>query len=70
MEVSGQLHTPVALTLERKPLYPLDKRLCGPQSWSGYYGGEKDLIPAGNQTLAIQPIACHCTGWTGLFAAY
>jgi hypothetical protein len=40
MEVSGQLHDPAALPPGKKPLYPLDKRLGGPQSRSGR-GGEK-----------------------------
>jgi hypothetical protein len=28
-----------------------------PQSWSGRYGEEKNLAPAGNSTLAVQPVA-------------
>jgi len=40
-------------------LYPLDRRLGGPQSWSGNGGKEKlpSLHPAENLTLVIQPIA-------------
>jgi hypothetical protein len=34
---------------ENKPLYPLAKRMGGPQSWSGYCG-EKSLTSARNQT--------------------
>jgi len=41
MEVTGQLHTPAALTPGQSPWYPLDRRLCGPQSSSGHGGEEK-----------------------------
>jgi hypothetical protein len=40
MEVSGQLHSPVVLPPGKKPWYPLDRRLDGPQSRSGH-GVEK-----------------------------
>jgi len=36
MEVSGQLHTLAALTLRKKPQYPLERSLGGPHSQSGY----------------------------------
>jgi hypothetical protein len=36
--------------------YPLDKRLCEHQSRFGHYGEEKDLAPAGNRILAVQPV--------------
>jgi hypothetical protein len=36
--VSGQLHSPAALPQGKSPLYPLDRRLGGPQSWSGRCG--------------------------------
>jgi hypothetical protein len=53
--------TPRLLYPRRKsPRYPLDTRLGGSQSWSGHCGEEKNLAPARNQTLAIQPIACRC----------
>jgi hypothetical protein len=35
MEVSGQLHAPAALLPGKKPWYPLDRKLGGPQSRSG-----------------------------------
>jgi hypothetical protein len=35
MLVSCQLHTPAALPRGKSPRYPLDRRLGGPQSWSG-----------------------------------
>jgi hypothetical protein len=37
--VSGQRHAPAALYPRAKdPQYPLDRRLGGPQSWSGHKG--------------------------------
>jgi hypothetical protein len=51
MEVSGQLHAPAGLPPGRKPPYPLDRRLGGPQSRSGRGGEKKILIVSG---LAFQ----------------
>jgi hypothetical protein len=45
----------------KKPRYPLDKRLGGPQSRFGCCREEKNLSPAGNRTLAVQPITHRCT---------
>jgi hypothetical protein len=46
MEVSGQLHTPVALSPGKKnPWYRLDRRLGGPQSRSGRGGEEINSQP-------------------------
>jgi hypothetical protein len=42
MEVSGQLHVPAALLRGKRPWYPLDRRLGGPQSRSGRGGEEKN----------------------------
>jgi hypothetical protein len=42
MEVSGQLHAPVALPQRKGPRYPLDRRLVEPQSRSGRGGEEKN----------------------------
>ena len=48
MEVSHHLHYPAALRR-----YPLDRKLGGPQSWSGRFGGEyKSLVPTGIRTPA------------------
>jgi hypothetical protein len=44
MEVSGQLHTPAALPPGEEPLFPLDRRLGGPQSRSGHGGEENSQI--------------------------
>jgi hypothetical protein len=40
--VSGQLHASAALISGKEPLYPLDRRLGGPQSRSGRGGEEKN----------------------------
>jgi len=42
MEVSGQLHAPAALPQGKSPWYPLDRRVCEPQSWYGRGGEEKN----------------------------
>jgi len=72
--VEVQLHTFLTLALHGRwvvsfmpwLLYPqvnspcclLDRRLDGPQSWSGCSGRETEiLVPARNQTLVIHPIA-------------
>jgi hypothetical protein len=46
-----------ALTLGKSPSYPLDMRMGGPQSRSGRYGGEKNLVPAWNRNPTVQPVA-------------
>jgi hypothetical protein len=37
--------------------YPLDRRLDGPQGRSGHGGEEKNLVPAGNRTPAVELIS-------------
>jgi hypothetical protein len=44
MEVSGQLHAPAALPLEKSPRFPLHRGLDGPQSRSGRGGEEKNPV--------------------------
>jgi hypothetical protein len=64
MEVSGQLHALVTLSLGKEPRYPLDRMLGGPYGLdTGHYEVEKNSYPARNQTLAIQPIALHSKFW-------
>jgi hypothetical protein len=46
MEVSGRLHVPAALSSGKRPQYPLEMLLGGPQSCSGCCGEEKNLDPA------------------------
>jgi len=41
MKVSGQLHAPPLYPNRKTPWYPLDGRLDGPWSWSGYGDEEK-----------------------------
>jgi hypothetical protein len=58
--VSGQLHAPAALPTGKKPPYPLDRTLDGPQSRSGRRGEKKILDPVGTRTpdsSAVQPAA-------------
>jgi hypothetical protein len=50
MEVSCRFHSPAALSPGNNPLYPLDRRICGPQSHSESCG-VKSLSHAGNITL-------------------
>jgi hypothetical protein len=53
MEMSGQLHTPDAF-----PRYPSDKRLGGPQNWSGSWREEKNLSPARNCSPSLYRPSC------------
>jgi hypothetical protein len=57
MEVSGQLHAPVALPQGESPFYPLDRRLGGPQSRSGSGGEEKNsqLLPGTEPQKSDRP---------------
>jgi hypothetical protein len=45
MEVSGQLQAPAAVAHGINTQYSLNRRLSGPQSWSGHNGEEKNLCP-------------------------
>jgi hypothetical protein len=45
MDMSCQLHAPAALPQGKRPWYPLDRRLGGPQSRSGRGGEEKNSRP-------------------------
>jgi hypothetical protein len=42
---------------ERASRYLLYRRLAGPQSRSGRYGEEKNLVPAGIETPAVKSVA-------------
>jgi hypothetical protein len=59
MEVSGQLHAPVALTPGKSLRYPLDRRLGGPQTRSGQSGEDEKFhhATAGNWTPVVQSVA-------------
>jgi len=46
----GQLHAPAALPPCKSPLYPLNRKLGGLQSWSGCFGEAKTLDPTWNLT--------------------
>jgi hypothetical protein len=56
MEVD-QLHTPDALLLGKSPR---KKGRVGPRAGLGAME-RKNVIPAGNQTMAVQPVACRYT---------
>jgi hypothetical protein len=51
MEVSGQLHTPAALTPRKQPLVPIVQEAGSTQSWSAYCEEEKNL----SQLQGIEP---------------
>jgi hypothetical protein len=54
MKVSGHIHAPAALLSG----YPLDRRMGGPQSWSGQSAEEKNCHPLLRLELSIlQPVA-------------
>jgi hypothetical protein len=60
MEVSVQLHDPVALPPGKEPRYPLDKRLGGLQNRSGHSGEEKNYQPrreSNPRTPIVQAVA-------------
>jgi hypothetical protein len=51
MEVSGQLHGVVTLPLAKVPPVSIERKLGRPQSQSGCFGEEKNLLPL----LGIKP---------------
>jgi hypothetical protein len=59
MEENGQLHAPATLPFRGKtPWYPLNRRLGEPQSRSGHFGEEKNVLTQRRiVTQIIQPIA-------------
>jgi hypothetical protein len=58
VEVSHQLHAPAALPPGKSPLYPLDRRLGGPQSRSEHGGEAKNSQPLPRfEPPIIQPVA-------------
>jgi hypothetical protein len=55
----------------KRPRYPLDSRLDGPQNRAGRREEEKTLVPTGTQTSTpptVQPIASRHTDCTELWA--
>jgi hypothetical protein len=61
----GQRHAQVELYPGIKdPRYPLDRRLCGPQSWFGQRGYRKHpFASAGDRTPVVQSVVRHYTDW-------
>jgi hypothetical protein len=56
MELSGQLKTPAALTLEGAPGTHCVGGWMGSRALWTLWGTEKCLAPVGNRTLAVQPV--------------
>jgi hypothetical protein len=54
---SGQFHAQAALPQGKSLWNPLDRRLGGPQGWSGHSGKKKNSQPLlGLKPLIIQPV--------------
>jgi hypothetical protein len=51
MEVCGHLHAPAVLLPGKSPLYPLNRRLGGPQNVRYFYVCRKALTGIGNEIL-------------------
>jgi hypothetical protein len=56
MEINDQLFIPAALPQQKRPQYPLNRCLDGPQGQAGYFREEKniELIP---DSSVIEPVA-------------
>jgi hypothetical protein len=66
LEVSGQLQARPLYPRGKRPRYPLDRRLGGPQSQSGPRGEEKILDSTGTRTptpSVVQPVASRYTNY-------
>jgi hypothetical protein len=53
----SSLMPPLLYPRRKRPRYPLDRRLGGPQDRSGRSGEEKFFSPSGNLIPADQPVA-------------
>jgi hypothetical protein len=58
LEVSGQLHAPIALPPGKELWYPLDRRLDGSQSWSGRREKRNFLTLPGLELRPLDRPAC------------
>jgi hypothetical protein len=69
MEVGGQFHSLAALPPGKEPLYPVDRRVGGPQSRSGCGSEEKNSQPppprrkSNPRTSIVEPVAQRYTEW-------
>jgi hypothetical protein len=60
MQMSGCFMPWLLYPPGKEPWYPVDRRLRGPQSWSGHTGEEKNSQPlTGLGIPIIQPVAQH-----------
>jgi hypothetical protein len=44
MEVSGQLHTPADLSIEKETILPVDRRKDVSQNFSGHFTGKNKIL--------------------------
>jgi hypothetical protein len=63
LDAGGQFHAPVTLLLGIILRCPLVTRMCGPQNRTASSGEEKNLLPAGNRTLAVKLTSHRCTSY-------
>ena len=66
----GQLRALALLPPGKEPWYPLNRRLGGPQSWSGSYREQKHFLPlqdSNSGLSSLQPNKCtNYLGWLPL----
>ena len=57
-EVNGCLHNRPLYHQRKSRRYPVNKRMCGPQRWSGRFGGKKNLLRLpDHEPRLVQPVA-------------
>jgi len=67
MEVSGQIHALAAFYQGKKPGYPLNINLRGPQNQYGWFGRTENLLPlTGFEPSTIQSATSHNIDYTML----
>jgi hypothetical protein len=64
IQVSNQRHAPAVLfPRQRTPRYPLDRRLGGPERWSGHRGYRRNHLPLPGTEHRTSSLVRHCTDW-------
>jgi hypothetical protein len=66
MELSGQLHAPVALPPGKQPPVRTESEVGSEPVWT-LWSGQKSLSASGNRTPAVQPLARRYTDWANAF---